>query len=62
MEIECTFVCAHCLQINATVVDPTGGVHQEYIEDCQVCCRPNLLYIDIDSERMEVKIEAEVGH
>jgi hypothetical protein len=39
MEIECTFVCTHCLQINATVVDPTGGVHQEYIEDCQVCCQ-----------------------
>jgi hypothetical protein len=22
------------------LVDPAGGTHQEYVEDCEVCCQP----------------------
>jgi hypothetical protein len=32
--------CPYCGEINEIVVDPGGGSAQEYIEDCQVCCRP----------------------
>jgi hypothetical protein len=33
-------VCPYCGQAVELVVDTGGGSHQEYIEDCEVCCRP----------------------
>ena len=36
------------LQTNEIVVDTSAGLHQEYVEDCQVCCRPQMLVVDID--------------
>lgn len=59
METETTFVCSYCLQLNEVVVDTTGGPHQEYVEDCQVCCRPNRLVITIDEATQDAQIEAE---
>ncbi len=59
MEIGTTFVCVYCLQVNEVVVDATGGLSQEYIEDCQVCCRPNKLTITIDEDMQDARIEAE---
>lgn len=58
MEIEATFVCVYCLEVNEVVVDASGGLNQEYVEDCQVCCRPNRLTIAIDEEMQEASIEA----
>lgn len=31
--------CPYCGETNELVIDPSEGGHQ-YIEDCQVCCRP----------------------
>ena len=59
MEIECTFICSYCLQINSTMVDGSAGHHQEYIEDCQVCCRSNRLVIDVDEHIEEAAIASE---
>lgn len=39
------FICAFCLEKNTIFVDPAGGETQRYVEDCQVCCRPNILSI-----------------
>lgn len=61
MEIEATFICVYCMQVNEVVVDASGGPHQEYIEDCQVCCRPNNLIITVDEEMHEAFIEAEIS-
>ena len=33
-------VCPYCGSVVETTVDPTGGGVQEYVEDCEVCCRP----------------------
>jgi hypothetical protein len=59
MELETSFVCAYCLQVNEILVDTSGGRTQEYIEDCQVCCRPNRLRIAIDEELEEATVSAE---
>lgn len=32
--------CPYCGEIVELVVDPGGGVRQDYVEDCEVCCRP----------------------
>lgn len=33
-------VCPYCGESNEIGLDPGSGAHQEYVEDCQVCCRP----------------------
>jgi hypothetical protein len=32
--------CPYCGEPSEVAVDPGGGAHQEYVEDCPVCCRP----------------------
>ncbi len=32
--------CPYCGAVVEVVLDPGGSSHQEYIEDCEVCCRP----------------------
>lgn len=39
------FWCAFCFQENPVWVDLSGGSQQRYVEDCQVCCRPNRLTV-----------------
>jgi len=39
-DTEASVACPYCGQVNWIAVDPAGGSHQEYVEDCQVCCRP----------------------
>jgi hypothetical protein len=29
-------------------VDISAGSHQDYVEDCPLCCHPMTLYVDID--------------
>ncbi len=52
-----SYICAVCGEEIETVVDESQGFDQEYIEDCAVCCRPNVLHVQI-GEDDEVTIEA----
>lgn len=35
-----TVWCPYCGEAVELIVDPGGGALQEYVEDCEVCCRP----------------------
>lgn len=35
-----TVWCPYCGEPSEVAVDPGGGAHQTYVEDCPVCCRP----------------------
>ncbi|HET6778977.1 MAG TPA: CPXCG motif-containing cysteine-rich protein, partial [Gemmatimonadales bacterium] len=39
-ETAATVSCPYCGEVNEIALDPGSGSHQEYVEDCQVCCRP----------------------
>jgi len=54
------FQCGFCGEANATSADPAGGSPQRYVEDCQVCCRPNVLVITIDSETGRAWVASEL--
>ena len=41
-------VCPYCGEPNEVAVDPGGGASQEYVEDCQVCCRPWRVVVSYD--------------
>ena len=40
LETEADVTCPHCGETITMQLDPGGGRSQEYLEDCQVCCRP----------------------
>jgi Cysteine-rich CPXCG len=42
------------------MVDESAGSRQRYVEDCQVCCKPNLLRVSWDAGAGEFVIEAEL--
>ena len=44
-DTETIVYCPHCGEPNDVALDPGSGADQEYVEDCQVCCRPWLIYV-----------------
>jgi len=56
---DARFECACCGQVNEIEVDPSAGYQQDYVEDCQVCCRANVLHVTIDPETLDVRVWAE---
>jgi len=54
------FQCAGCGERNQTTVDASAGTRQSYVEDCQVCCKPNVLTIAWDMSAGEYTIYAEL--
>ncbi|MGI8905100.1 MAG: CPXCG motif-containing cysteine-rich protein [Candidatus Sumerlaeaceae bacterium] len=54
-----SFACAHCGAENGTEIDASAGRHQTYVEDCQTCCRPNLLHVELDEDGEPLSIEAQ---
>jgi hypothetical protein len=60
MSLATGFQCAGCGEWNETVVDESAGSRQSYVEDCQVCCKPNVLAVAWDLSAREFTIEAEL--
>jgi hypothetical protein len=52
------YVCAGCGEWNETTVDESAGGRQEYVEDCQVCCKPNVLRVSWEAGANEFVIDA----
>ena len=45
--IDGSYICPSCGEEIVVPVDPLVGDEQDYVEDCPVCCRPNLLRVTI---------------
>jgi len=48
--LDAVYVCDSCGEEIVVPVDISAGTHQEYVEDCPVCCHPMRLHIDIDPD------------
>ena len=44
-DTEALVQCPYCGEASEIALDPGGGASQEYVEDCQVCCRPWTVYV-----------------
>ena len=55
---EASYVCDACGEEIVIPVDLSAGESQEYVEDCPVCCRPNVIHVEID-EGGDVRVWAE---
>lgn len=51
--------CAYCGEPSTTFIDVSAGMQQSYVEDCQVCCQPNVLYVRIDEDTLDIEIDTE---
>jgi Cysteine-rich CPXCG len=58
--METGFQCAGCGEWNQTTVDESAGRAQSYVEDCQVCCKPNVLHMQFDPLAQEFVITAQL--
>ena len=43
---EGAYVCPSCGERIVIPVDPSAGEEQRYVEDCPVCCNPNLIQVE----------------
>lgn len=53
-----TLDCPYCGEANHTVLDLSAG-GQDYIEDCQVCCRPMAIHYALDHAGQLAELRAE---
>jgi cysteine-rich CPXCG protein len=59
-DTEAQVRCPYCGQLNEIGLDPGNGASQEYVEDCQVCCRPWKVLVTYGPEgQAEVVLEPE---
>ena len=50
MNDEACYVCGACGEEIVIPVDMSQGGEQEYVEDCPVCCRANVIHVEVDDE------------
>ncbi|MCP4812323.1 MAG: CPXCG motif-containing cysteine-rich protein [Planctomycetaceae bacterium] len=47
---EACYICDSCGEEIIVPLDLSAGNHQEYVEDCPVCCRPNVIQVTVDED------------
>ncbi len=50
MDNEATYVCGACGEAIVVPVDVSQGSRQTYVEDCPVCCRANMIHVELDGD------------
>ena len=48
--VEDSYTCDACGEEIVVPIDLSQGSSQEYVEDCPVCCRPNVIHVEIDED------------
>lgn len=60
MDDEAAYVCPSCGEEIVIPIDITEGTSQRYVEDCPVCCCPNVISVEFGSDgEPYVRAEAE---
>ena len=47
---EASYVCSACGEEIVISIDASAGASQRYVEDCPVCCRPNVIHLELDDD------------
>jgi hypothetical protein len=50
LDAEATYICDACGEEIVVPVDVSAGAHQDYVEDCPVCCHPMRLHVDVEPD------------
>ena len=49
-EGEASYICDACGEEIVIPLDLSAGDSQEYVEDCPVCCRPNVVHVEVEED------------
>jgi hypothetical protein len=44
---EAAYICDACGEEIVIPIDTSAGCEQQYVEDCPVCCRPNVIHVEL---------------
>jgi hypothetical protein len=50
MNTDASYLCGACGEEIVIPIDISQGERQEYVEDCPVCCRANVIVVEIDED------------
>lgn len=56
---ETSYTSDVCGETIVIPIDLSAGESQEYVEDCPVCCRANVIHVELDGSEPRVWAEAE---
>jgi predicted RNA-binding Zn-ribbon protein involved in translation (DUF1610 family) len=56
---EASYVCPTCGEQIVIPLDPSGGTEQQYVEDCPVCCNPNVIHLEFFDQGEPPRVWAE---
>jgi hypothetical protein len=50
MQDEASYTCDSCGEEIVVPIDLSAGTSQDYVEDCPVCCCPNLIHVQVEED------------
>ena len=50
LNLDATYICNSCGEEIVVPLDYSEGQRQEYVEDCPVCCNPNIIFVEFDRD------------
>ena len=54
-----SYVCPTCGEQIVVPLDASAGRDQSYVEDCPVCCNPNVIHVESDPDWDAPRVWAE---
>jgi hypothetical protein len=56
---EGSYICPSCGEEIVVPLDLSGGREQSYVEDCPVCCNPNVIHVELFEDGDPPRVWAE---
>ena len=50
LDQEAGYICNSCGEEIVVPLDYSQGLNQEYVEDCPVCCNPNVIFVEFSHD------------
>ena len=50
MHDEGNYTCDACGEEIVIPLDLSAGTRQDFVEDCPVCCRPNVIHVEVEED------------
>lgn len=56
---DARYLCDSCGEEVVIPIDRSAGAVQQYVEGCPVCCRANVIHLEIDGDEARAWAETE---
>jgi len=59
MQDEANVQCPHCFEVFMIAVDVSGGEEQNFVIDCEICCRPMNIQLTLTPDEAWISADIE---